>query len=530
METSTRAGPSFDLLVRPWLPVQDGDETRLVGLRELFTRAHEIADLAVPVPPAESGLLRVLYALAARITGLDTARDSGEWADRRYEALETGRFDADAVHRYFDAYADRFDVFHPEWPFLQDSRLREQCANSSGVNKLILTRPAGNNQVWFGHHTDLEPQSAPTPEAVLFLIAQLYYGPSGQCTPREVGGTKKPNTNAGPLRRTVSFHPVGRTLFESLVVGLPDPTHATVMNSSDRGTCPWELTEHTDPRGMPPRMIGLCSLLTRRARHAALLEPSSDGEAVTDAYVTWAWREPSPEAEDPYLVWDTNRERSSTYPRRAEVGRALWRDLDALLLQTRPGSSERRVARRPAVLDDLDIPAEVQSALRVRAHGFVQDGQTRDHQWYTAMTPPVLVHREEKDPDAAYQVKAAREAAEEYGGKLRIALRDAWRGYAEPPGTRPPGMRSTEPWPPRGEARYWPTAEQEFWALFHRMTRRRESAQAVDTARPFQRLALRVYDEITGPYISRCAGRPHAARAIEHARGRLYGAYREEAA
>lgn len=55
--------------------VSAGEEVpAAVGLRELLERAHEIEGLAVTVPPALAGLYRVLYALTARVTGLDRLR------------------------------------------------------------------------------------------------------------------------------------------------------------------------------------------------------------------------------------------------------------------------------------------------------------------------------------------------------------------------------------------------------------------------------------------------------------------------
>src|SRR5690606_41066344 len=56
--------------------------------------------------------------------------------------------------------------------FLQDARLLEQCRNpqgdqvSSGVNKLVLNRAAGQAFVWHSHTVDADPSPVPAAEAV----------------------------------------------------------------------------------------------------------------------------------------------------------------------------------------------------------------------------------------------------------------------------------------------------------------------------------------------------------------------------
>ena len=80
--------PSFDLRDRPWIPVRyvhGASGPPMTGLAGLFLRAHEIADITVPVPPAASGLWRILYLIAARISGLGDLEAAG-----RHPAVEAG--------------------------------------------------------------------------------------------------------------------------------------------------------------------------------------------------------------------------------------------------------------------------------------------------------------------------------------------------------------------------------------------------------------------------------------------------------
>ncbi|RFS81373.1 type I-E CRISPR-associated protein Cse1/CasA [Actinomadura spongiicola] len=486
-----------------------------VGLRELMTRAHELLDIDIPMPPAAAGFRRILTVFAARITGLDRQDDgANEWFDRRDAVLDQGAFDLDAVTAYFDRYRDRFNLFHPERPWLQDPRLATECDSRSGINKLTLERPAGNNQVWLDHHHDGEAGPLDLTTALFHLVAQLFYGPSGRCTARTVNGKKYANTTAGPLRRVVSFHPLGRNLFESLVIGIPFLGRAS---GDDRA--PWEYDELPDPLGVPPSPVGVGGVLTGLFRHALLLEPDPDRTKVVNAYFTWGWRQPHPMVNDPYLIYQANNE-GEFYPRRADLARALWRDLDALLREdvgVRGGRS-----RRPAVFGDAAecLPFDIRDALRVRAYGFHQDGQTRDQQWFAATTPAVLGTLI-GDHETAGELSRARDAAERAEWHLQRALRNAWIAINDPSnGDGRPVRRESDigqgPWPGAAAGRYWPRAEAVFW-------RRLRHRDFEDAARSFVNTATAVFDEVTEP----AAHRPRAKRSIERARGFIYRALNE---
>jgi hypothetical protein len=50
-----------------------------IRLGELFTRAHEIADIALPIPRLRPASGRILHLIAARITGLDDLDVMDDW-------------------------------------------------------------------------------------------------------------------------------------------------------------------------------------------------------------------------------------------------------------------------------------------------------------------------------------------------------------------------------------------------------------------------------------------------------------------
>ncbi len=522
------AVPAFPLHAAPWLPVlwtpsaQSTGEDRppLVGLRTLLERSHEISGLAIAEPPAHSAVLRALYAFTARVCGLDEDDDGSgmDWSVRRLEILDSGRLPADGIAAYLDAWAHRLDLFG-ERPWMQDPRLSEQCdpARSAGVNKLVPTRPSGNNHSWFTHVQDGAPDPVPAGEAALSLLTWHYYGPSGRGSARTVGGKASANMKAGPLRGALSYHPVGSTLFETLLAGLlrPDPH---VRRAQDR--CMWEWDELPDPDAPPPPVLGPCSRLTAVSQHALLLVPDPNNEhVVSDAFITWAYRDGRLPRNDPFLIWQTSQQ-GNAYPRPADSGRALWRDIDALLLHDPVGTAQ---AHRPEVFSHAqEISDVLDTPLAVRALGFEQDGQAKDRQFVSGLTPPVLGFAEESNPATTSAVGWLRRTGEMFGRRVEYAVRRACQLYANDPKSR-----EAESWAERAAALYWPRAEDEFWSQFGALDR--TGALLVDAGldralvrRKFLRIAEQAYTTVTDPVCHSQRG----ARAVADARVELYGGNR----
>ncbi|MEI5100874.1 type I-E CRISPR-associated protein Cse1/CasA [Streptomyces sp. PmtG] len=399
----------YPLDTAAWLPslwapdalaAAQGELPERVGLRTVLERSHEISALAITEPPAYAAVLRVLYALTARVCALDVEDDGSgtDWSERRLDILEAGRLPADGIDAYFAAWAHRFDLFDPARPWMQDPRLAQQCdpARSAGVNKLVTTRSSGNNHSWFGHVHDADPDPVPADEAVLNLLTWHYYGPSGRGSARKVNGESTASMMAGPLRGSLSYHPEGTTLFASLLAGLLRPA-PQVRRETDR--CPWEREDLPDPGGPASAPQGPCSRLTAVSQHALLLVPDPHHpDTVSDAFITWAHRAGRLPRTDPYLLWQVSQQ-NNPYPRPAAASRALWRDLDALLLAQPSGTAQ---ARRPEVFDTaLEVSDACERPLAVRALGFDQDGQAKDRQFVTGLTPPVLDAAEREEPGTA---------------------------------------------------------------------------------------------------------------------------------
>jgi CRISPR system Cascade subunit CasA len=498
----------FDLVTEEWIEVSwvdpDPSLPKRVGLRTLFTRAGEISSFHGPLAPAGAGLMRVLSVLTARITGLDAIAVKREWQQRRSALLAAGGagFDPESVDRVLGA-GPGFKLFGSR-PFLQDPRLAEECKSRSGVGKFAWTRVAGANQVFLSHDQDDAPQPVPATAAVWHLLAWMYYGPSGRCTSRKVGDVDKADTGAGPLRRTLSIHPWGANLFETLVL---NQTYLPAEPGLPSAAI-WEADLH-DPLAVPPEGTGAGWRLANRFRHGVLLVPDATGTQVVDAYMTWAWRQGHPVADDPYVPYQVNTKTGDRYPRYAEADRAIWRDLDALVLRV---PAEQPVTH-PQVLVDLkgrpSLPPEVMQRLRIRVFGYDQDGQTRDKAFFETTTPPVLAALE----DLAFEVRIedAHHGGDEVGRQLQRTLNAAWTELAGKPKKAPS-------WTGPAIAQYWSRAGEAFWDMIFAAS----SLPALPNA--FITIATDVFDRATGPY----AVNPKAISLLETHRSRLFRGWRKE--
>ncbi|MDQ0986674.1 type I-E CRISPR-associated protein Cse1/CasA [Streptomyces sp. V2I9] len=508
--------PCVPVRWRPGLTAPDaGGLPDLVGLRELLLRSHDIESLAIADAPAHAALLRILYALTARVAELTEQGPEGDWDVRRLDVRDAGRLSPERVEAYFREFEDRFFLFAPGGrPWMQDPRLAEQCdgSNTAGVNKLIVTRPSGNNHSWFRHDTDTAPELPTAPEAFLSLLVWHYYGPSGRCSSREVNGVKHASATAGPLRTALSYHPEGDSLFETLLAGLVPPEDEVVGKED---LCPWEQEDLPDPEHPRRRSRGPRSRHTARSQHALLLLPDKDGMRVRDAYITWAYRGERMPREDDYLIWQTSQQ-GNRYPRPADAGRALWRDLDALLLQNPPEGSAH--PQQPRV---FRTAVQVSEDLRVRALGFDQEGQAKDTQFIDASTPVVLGYAEDNDPRTVPAVGRLRQLGELYGRNLDRAVKRAWAAYVRD------AKADGAAWAAEAGARYWPRAEAEFWARFRLLDRTGDAADGgfdpAATRRAFLRLAETAYDAVTEPVTRTVRG----AKAVSQARLDLYGQRRK---
>ncbi|WP_327682632.1 type I-E CRISPR-associated protein Cse1/CasA [Kitasatospora sp. NBC_00458] len=132
-----RSVPSFDLVSRPWIPVQrlDGTSAEL-SLREVFAEAAGLRRLVGDVPTQEFALLRLL--LAVLHDAVDGPVELEDWEDLWNDPGALA-----AVGPYLDRHRERFDLLHPREPFFQVAGLRTEKDEVASLNRLVADVPNG---------------------------------------------------------------------------------------------------------------------------------------------------------------------------------------------------------------------------------------------------------------------------------------------------------------------------------------------------------------------------------------------------
>jgi len=192
---------SFSVADEPWgIAVDDAGVLRELGLRDILKQAHELRAVSDPLPTVECGLLRLLVALVLDIFEPHDALDLAE-------LLQASRFDADRIDKYFERYADRFDLFHSQHPFLQTPMPDDKPKPLAGLLAIV---PSGTNALHF--HRTGEGEFAVCPEVAARLLTTIapFMTAGGAGLPPSING-------APPFYVLLR----GNTLFETVLLNCP---------------------------------------------------------------------------------------------------------------------------------------------------------------------------------------------------------------------------------------------------------------------------------------------------------------------
>jgi len=325
----------FDLRHEPWIECETKDGRRMeLGLEELFIQAHNLHRFHNDNPLAEAGMFRIFLALAHRI--VEGPQDRRTWL----ELYEKGRFEAEQVHGYFERWSDRFDLFHPDYPFLQVPGLQYLDPKSNQplppitIAELLSHRSSGNNSTLIDHTQDSDRLALAPSEAVSALIEHYFFKP---------GGLLKKNSNycgtQGSCRHAAMVNGLSvflesvdqekGSLFETLLLNL---FYLRFLGSFPSwGTPVWEKdpTQSIDcaERSYIPR--GYLDYLTLRGRNILLI-PDPEGTVSSVYTCCGAWL-------DEKILHPFTPYRIDSQPPKAlnlSTDRALWRDADTLFHHT----------------------------------------------------------------------------------------------------------------------------------------------------------------------------------------------------
>lgn len=437
--------PSFDLLSRPWLPVQrlDGTETEL-SLQEVFAQAADVRRLVGDVPTQEFALLRML--LAVLHDAVDGPQDIDAWED----LWESDNAFA-PVQAYLDRHRDRFDLLHPETPFFQVAGLHTAKGDVSSLNRIVADVP--NGEPFFTMRA-LGVDRLGFAEAGRWVVHAHAFDPSGIKSgavgdPRVKSGKGYPQgvAWAGNLGGVIAE---GATLRETLLLNLIAADTGTLrIDADDRPA--WRRKPPgpaaADPVDLASRPSGMRDLYTWQSRRLLLHHDVDGVHGVVLAYGDpLAPQEEGMHRSEPLTGWrrspaqEKKLGRPLVYmPREHDPARAAWRGLSSLL--PREVTSEIR----PRVLDwvarlitEGALPGD--RLIRARLFGAVYGTQQSviDEMIDDGVTMAVILLHEE---DRRFG-QAAIEAVGDADAAVR-ALGDLATALAEAAGSDPESHRTT---------------------------------------------------------------------------------------
>lgn len=310
----------FNLVDQPWVPVRlvSGQVLNL-GLLDVFRRQSEIAALACSRPPAMVSITRLLLVITHRALTLSRQR----WAVRdRFNWYQNG-LPVDEIAAYLDRWHAKFNLFDPEFPFMQAAVLGVADETRDKVKpwtQIDLASASGNTPIVFDHACDLDPVAIEPAHAASLLLEYQSFVPGGLVK------VFRASDKAGPLANTAAVIPVGATLWQTLCLCL----HPSAVDAAVEDLPCWEQAVPTVKAlsGAPTLATGPNDRYTRLARSVLLLR-EADGSVRWLRFGAGLALDEDVQAPDPMAAY---RPGSQGLVRLTFTeGRALWRDLPALL-------------------------------------------------------------------------------------------------------------------------------------------------------------------------------------------------------
>lgn len=306
------------MLDEPWLPVRmPSGEVRELGLLALFEQAPQIVALAETAPPSLMAQYRLLLAITHRALSAHTP----SWGQRDLRYWFSHGLPTETITAYLEKWRDRFWLFHPEHPFMQVAALAtagETCEKFKSWAQIDLACVSGNAPVVFNHSVDTAPDAISPAHAIRTLLGFL------QCTPGGLVKVFRDADKAGPLANTAATLPQGDTLAQTLILSL----HPASPDHEDLPSWERPALTATNLKSPPLLATGPNDRFTRQTR-AVLFQREEDGAIRWLRFAAGQGLEEDPHAPDPMANF---REGSNGLVRLTfSEGRALWRDLPALL-------------------------------------------------------------------------------------------------------------------------------------------------------------------------------------------------------
>ncbi|MFI0350952.1 type I-E CRISPR-associated protein Cse1/CasA [Actinomadura sp. 9N407] len=441
--------PSFDLTCQAWIPVLRADGTSdVLSLREVFDQARTLRRIVGDLPTQEFALMRLLLAILH--DAVEGPQDLEAWEELWDGDLPIGR-----IEEYLDEHRGRFDLLHPQTPFLQTPSLHTAKDEVSSLDKIVADVPNGAP---FFTMRGQGVERLEFAEAARWLVHAQAFDTSGIKTgavgdPRAKGGRGYPQgvAWAGNLGGVLA---AADDLRETLLLNLIAFDTATLQVDPKNDRPIWTRDVPTakplDEVEAARRPYGLRDLYTWPARRVRL---HFDDEGVYGVVLAYgdALAPRNKHACEPMTAWRRSpfqekklKEAQVYLPRVHDQARSGWRGLGALIAGKADGFEQRQEAAaivRPRILDWLarltvEGPLPKDYLLRARLLGAVYGTQQSiiDEVIDDEVAMPVVLLHEQDSELGVEAIDAVSDAEDAVGilGDLAADLARAAGDAADP--------------------------------------------------------------------------------------------------
>ncbi|MGB7414625.1 MAG: type I-E CRISPR-associated protein Cse1/CasA [Thermosynechococcaceae cyanobacterium] len=426
---------SFNLTQECWIPVVSHDwQRREVSLVELFQSWEIFREIQADNPPTTLALYRFLLVILHRAYQGPT--NESHWEKIRDDGGQK-------AIAYLHQNQDRFDLLHPERPFMQDAALTADMA--AEIYQAYVVH-GNNTSTVFCHEHQWSGATLPI-EAAARLVLRLHLF--------DVGGRKTGSSISAGVIPTMDAANVlvrGKTLQETLLLNLmhynPQQNMPSVVNGEDLPA--WE-QEHKPARERIP--AGYIDYLTFQWRRVKLF--CENGRAVKVAFHAGDRlpKDTSPTQWECGIAYVKNKKGLFTV--RLNLSRSLWRD-SAAFLQSSDASNCPRIIEWLANLQDEDL---IDDRLKLQVLGLTVDN-AKPLGWTSEQFSAPIAYVKER-PLWEALVDALR-VAEEHQQVFRSFKGSPYHALAKALNHPDAGSFAKSL---NGESRYWSALDREFQPL-----------------------------------------------------------------
>ena len=319
----------FNLLDECWIPVIRQDWQRAeISLIELFQTWETVREIQADNPPTTLAIHRFLLAVLHR--AYQGPKNVDHWEEIQQD-------NGKGAIAYLEKWRDRFDLFHPERPFMQDAEIPEE---SSGEVYLAHVLHGNNTSTVFCHEHEWSHSSLSIPEAARLVLRLQNFDTGG----RKTGATE--SAAVLPMMDAANVLVRGDDLCETLLLNLiqyDGEEKPCVATGDDLPV--WERQSQKPKERIP---VGYIDYLTYQWRRVKVFNQGDrvvrvalhPGDRISKDLSTSQW-----ECGIAY-----NKTKKGLMTVRLNQNRSLWRDSAVFLQSSNEVSSCPRIVEWVAIL------------------------------------------------------------------------------------------------------------------------------------------------------------------------------------